>query len=187
MRSGPPFLRRTAMTALGLLYGLFLWVLILPVPAVVTSALMQGATSIIEAGSETFALELSYDAMLALVSLASAIPNSLFVAALAVPTIRRFGCQRWLMYAILFWPLFLHAFHWFYVSYMEHLAAQAGISPGLASFKEHYLYSSKALTIALIYSLFSGLVFLFMRVFGPGAQRPPHDIATPPDGGAPVG
>jgi hypothetical protein len=164
-------LRRIAFTALGVLYGYLLWAQILPLPDALTNSLMQGATSVLKATTEAFALALPYDAMLALVSFASAIPNTMLVAALAGLTVRHFGHQRLLMYSVLIWPVLSHALHWLYVWYMEHVASQTGMNPALASYKENYFFPSRALTILFIYSLFFVLAYLISRIAGPSTHN----------------
>lgn len=165
-------LRQAIFAALGVLFGYLLWVQILPIPEALTKSLIQGATSVLKETTEAFALALPYDAMLALVSFASAIPNTIFVAALAGLTIRYLGHQRLLMYSVLVWPIFLHAFHWLYVWHMERIATQTGMSPALASYNEIYFFPSKALTILLIYSLFFVLAYFISRIAGPGTHKP---------------
>lgn len=163
--------RQAALAALGVLFGYLLWVQILPIPEALTKFLVQSATSVLKETTEAFSLTLSYDAMLALVSFASAIPNTVFVAVLAGLTIRYFGYQRLLMYSVLVWPIFLHAFHWLYVWHMERIATQAGINPALASYQENYFFPSKALTILLIYSLFFVLAYFISRIARSGTYN----------------
>lgn len=165
-------MRHAAFAALGVLYGYLLWAQILPLPDAITNSLVQGATSVLKATTEAFSFALPYDAMLALVSFASAIPNTIFVAALVGLTVHRFGHQRLLMYSVLVWPVLLHALHWLYVSYMEYMAAQAGMDPALASYKENYFFPSKALAILLIYSLFFVLAYFISRITGPSTHNP---------------
>jgi hypothetical protein len=179
-------LRRIAIATLGVLYGYLLWTQILPLPDALRDSLMQGAAYILKASTEAFALVLPYEAMLSVLSFTAAIPNTIFVAVLAGLTVRQFGQHRVLMYSVLVWPVFLHAFHWFYVWYIERVATQTGVSPALASYKESYFFPSKALAILLIYSLFFVLAYFILRIAGPSTHNPPLNTDAPPTGGAPV-
>lgn len=179
-------LRRTAFAILGALYGYSIWVQILPLPDAFTNSLMQGATSVLKATTETFALGLPEDLMLAFVSFASAIPHIFFFVALAGVTVRYFGHQRLLIYSVLVWPVILHALHWLNVWYLEHTAMQTGMNPALATYRENFFFPPKALAILFIYSLFFVLAYFIMRIVGPSTHNPPLNTDAPPNGGAPV-
>jgi|GEM_PF-5836858 hypothetical protein len=157
-------LRTLASAALGMACGYLVWVPMLSLPEEWSRSLAQLGVLLIKATASHFSIELVEDVKLALAMFFQVVPNTLAVAVLAMLIIRAIGNQRLFVYSVLVWPAVLHAFHWFYVWYIERVAVSVGANPQLASFRENYFYPSKAVSIALIYSLFLSVVFLLSRI-----------------------
>ena len=157
-------LRIFGSAALGVAYGYFLWTQPLAPPEPWHEYLLDLALALVKATESHFSIRLSYDLTFAFLSSFPAIPNTLILAVLAVPTIRIVRHERLFIYSVLIWPIFLHIFHWVYRWYIEGVAASVGADPRLLAFDESYYYPSKAALIAFIYSLFLFVVVFLSRI-----------------------
>jgi len=157
-------LRTLGAVTIGMACGYLLWVQILTLPEEWSNSLRHLAMSLIKSTVSFLSIELPYDVKLALVSFFPVLPNTFVVAVIAALALRFVGRERPFIYSVLIWPTVLHLFHWFYVWYIERVAIGVGANPNLTSYKENYFYPSKAVSIALIYSLFLVLMFLLSQI-----------------------
>jgi len=164
--------RAFAFATLGVACGYLLWVPILSLPEEWSRSLAQLGILLIKTTASKLSIEFADDVKLAVVMFFQVIPNTFAVAILAALIIRAIGHQRLIIYSALVWPMVLHAFHWFYVWYIERVAVSVGADPNLASFQENYFYPSKAVAITLIYSLFLAVIFLLSRIPRPYTHNP---------------